>query len=371
MLRLIVLVFALALAAPMASLGSTVDPAVPIDRPPPIYPDTADEVSGHVKIQFDIDAEGHVRGPVILESVPPGVFDASVLAAIATWRYQPRRVDGKPVLQPNNAVNLEFVPPPPDPAKTVTLKNDRSDYTREAYLAGREGDVTVGFDIDENGLVENAHVLRSTIPEVFDANAISEVENTRFDPPLVDGAPTGVTGLSTTIEFRLARATIKPERLDNSKLSYPETALRNGQEGYCHVINTIAGDGTVEKAELIATLPMYVFRQACLKFAWAARYEAPDQDPTGRLGRTADLMIRFRIYDSRSLLRPGQWAKIRYTIGTAGETKDVEVVAVSDPDVPVAKVVAAIRRRVVKPIVENGVAVEKPNRIILMTSDRH
>jgi TonB family protein len=369
MFRSIILAFALILTTPMAGRAATVEPAVPIDRPPPSYPDTAGEAAGHVKIAFTIDAQGHVIEPQIVESAPQGVFDTATLDVLKDWRYQPRRVDGQAVAQPGNVIVLNFVPPPPDAAKTVELLDTHPAYPRTAYDAGQEGDVTVVFDLDENGFAENARVSKSTLPDVFDKSALDTIQNGRFRPMAVDGMPTRAIGLSTTLSYRLADARFYPVVLTHPTLLYPKKAMDAGIQGYCYMDMTIAGNGTVEKVELLSTGPGNVFRESCLDYASAMTFEPPDQDQTGRMVRKHRANIHFKFNGSKPLLRAGQWAKVRYTIGKAGQTKDVEIIAVSGGDVPQREVVDAIRKRVVQPIIENGVAVEKPNQIILISGE--
>ena len=45
--------------------------------------------SGWVVVRYSIDASGQVVRPRIVESIPAGVFDATALAAVASWRFQP------------------------------------------------------------------------------------------------------------------------------------------------------------------------------------------------------------------------------------------------------------------------------------------
>lgn len=69
----------------------------------PSYPAgaRADGVQGYVVLEYRVDEEGRVTAPRVVESVPPGVFDAAALGAIRSWRYRPwddgsgpRAVDG-------------------------------------------------------------------------------------------------------------------------------------------------------------------------------------------------------------------------------------------------------------------------------------
>ncbi|MGB8841483.1 MAG: TonB family protein [Aliidongia sp.] len=363
-----IIVFIVAISVPLSCVAAAVEPATPIDRPSPEYPASAVEASGHVKIGFTIDADGRVTEPQIQESIPPGLFDGAALDAMREWRYQPRRVDGQAAAQPGNVIVLNFTAPPPETGPTATMVNAFTPgYSHAAFEAKQEGDVTVVFDLDENGLVGDAKVSRSTLPGVFDTQALEAVKNSRFRPIMVNGVPAAVKGINLTIPFRLATAVIGLKRIDHAVLQYPPAALRDNKQGYCYVKQKIAGDGSVEKADVIATGPGDVFRQACLDFALLQKFEPPDQDKSGHIGHSHAITIKFRFNNSDTLLKPGQWAKVRYTVDTMGRAKDIEIIAVSDSYVHERDVIAAVRQHVVKPILEKGVAVEKPNQIILVT----
>ncbi|MEI9986730.1 MAG: TonB family protein [Aliidongia sp.] len=356
--------------ASLTAFASVIEPAKPIDRPPPSYPDRAGNSLGHVKIQFTIDANGRVQDPQVLESAPPGLFDAAALDAMKAWRYEPRRVDGQAVTQPNNMIALDFAPGPVDPAHTAVMINaGPAYYPREAYQKGLEGDVTVSFDIDQNGIVKNAKAIHSTVPEIFDGDAVSSIKNSRFRPVTVNGMSVGAEGLSVTVPFRLADAVLAPKRIDHTSLTYPPRALKAGEQGYCYVVFAIAGDGSVEKFDVVVTSPADVFRQACIDYATGVKFEAPDADPTGRVSRKHTMEITFQFDNSRPLLSAGQWVKIRYTLGTGGQIRNPEVVAASDSGIYTPNVLEAIRRRRVKPAIENGVAVEKPDQILIVSGD--
>jgi TonB family protein len=361
---------ALLFATPAACLAANDEPAKPIDRPAPAYPDSAGEEHGHVKVQFTIDPEGHVRDPQILESVPPGLFDRAVLETLKSWRYQPRRVLDRPTAQPDNSIAFNFAPPPPDPAHTaVILTKAIGFYPREAFKAGQEGDVTVAFDVDRFGYARHATVLNSTLPGIFDQSAIEAIRNSRFQPPIINGEPVEATGFISTVPFRLATAKIAPIVIERKSLPYPREAQRKGIQGYCYVVSTIAGDGTVSKAEVIDTNPSDYFKKACLDYALAERFEAPDQDPTGRLEREHLAIIDFQFNGSQTLLQPGQWVRIRYNLGIEGQALQPEIIGVSDPAIDSAAVLRAFKGRRIKPATENGLPVEKPDQIIVISGD--
>ena len=72
---------------------------IPIFRKKPIYPYRAKQlnITGKVKVKFLVDENGKVSHIKILKSVPPGIFDKSVLTALPSWKFSPGKIKGKPV----------------------------------------------------------------------------------------------------------------------------------------------------------------------------------------------------------------------------------------------------------------------------------
>jgi protein TonB len=66
---------------------------------PPSYPFHARRqgIAGRVVARFLVDAKGGVSQISIVEATPRGVFDASVLQAVARWRFSPGMLEGVPV----------------------------------------------------------------------------------------------------------------------------------------------------------------------------------------------------------------------------------------------------------------------------------
>jgi TonB family protein len=369
-LRLALFLFLLLLALPVPGFAAGTEPASPLDRPAPAYPDSAGTAQGRVVVHFAIDTQGQVRDATVKESAPSGLFDGAALDAVRNWRYQPRRVDGRAVEQPDNLVALVFKPAPLDPAhEPVVVRAATYYYPRDAYLAGQEGDVIVRFDIDENGFAHNAKVVKTPVPDVFDENALEAIKDARFMAPMVDGAPMAAAGLEIKVEFRLATARIKPKRIDHTTPVYPPKESWKGQPGYCAVSVSIAEDGTVDDAEVTDTAPGDEFRKSCLDFARHVRFEPPGEDPTGRVARQHSFTIRYIFPLIQQLLHEGEWVRVRYTLGADGEIKDPEVVAASAPDLDTAAVLKNLKLHRLKPIVENGAPVEKPGRLMIVSGD--
>ena len=79
-------------------------------------------------------------------------------------------------------------------------------YPQEAQAAGVEGWVRMRYDITAQGLVANLRVAAAQPAGVFDAAALQAVAQWRYRPVLVDGAPTAVVGVVSTLRFALGGA---------------------------------------------------------------------------------------------------------------------------------------------------------------------
>lgn len=72
---------------------------VPTYKMAPQYPYRAKRlnISGHVKVRFLVDREGNVKNIEIVEAEPPGIFEKSVMKALASWKYSPGELTGEKV----------------------------------------------------------------------------------------------------------------------------------------------------------------------------------------------------------------------------------------------------------------------------------
>jgi len=57
----------------------------------PTYPRNAIRLGreGYVLIEFDVDSDGSVLDPYVLESEPTGVFERSAIKAVRKWLFSP------------------------------------------------------------------------------------------------------------------------------------------------------------------------------------------------------------------------------------------------------------------------------------------
>lgn len=97
-------------SAPAAVITSSVDltyySAREVDVHPralrevvPVYPADADRrrLSGKLRLQLKLQADGRVSDVEILSATPPGIFDESALQAFREARFSPAQKNGRPV----------------------------------------------------------------------------------------------------------------------------------------------------------------------------------------------------------------------------------------------------------------------------------
>lgn len=70
---------------------------LPIVKVAPIYPRRALSrgIEGYVIVEFTVTKQGTVRGPVVIEAQPEGVFNQSAIEAAKKFKYKPRVIDGQ------------------------------------------------------------------------------------------------------------------------------------------------------------------------------------------------------------------------------------------------------------------------------------
>jgi protein TonB len=97
------------LSAPGAGMGRDGD-ATPIVRIEPKYPIQAarDGKEGYVILSFSINKIGGVEDVKVIEAQPKRVFDKEAKRALRKWKYKPKVVEGKPLVQTGLTVQLDF-----------------------------------------------------------------------------------------------------------------------------------------------------------------------------------------------------------------------------------------------------------------------
>ena len=65
-------------------------------------------IEGSVKLEFDVDTDGSVLDPYVVESSPAGVFDRASIKAVRKFLYQPPTYNGTSVKVNNVQISLTF-----------------------------------------------------------------------------------------------------------------------------------------------------------------------------------------------------------------------------------------------------------------------
>ena len=84
---------------------------VPIFKIPPIYPRRAQErgIEGCVMLEFTVTKVGSVRDPVVLWSLPNGIFDRAAMRSALKFKYKPQIRDGQPIEVPGVLNQVTFI----------------------------------------------------------------------------------------------------------------------------------------------------------------------------------------------------------------------------------------------------------------------
>ena len=108
--RAIASLFATTLTVVLIGCASPTRPPQFIGGADLVYPPAAraSGVEGRVVVRYDVTAEGTVANAVVVESEPPGVFDAAALDAVRSWRFRPMVDRGEVVPAPARVSELVF-----------------------------------------------------------------------------------------------------------------------------------------------------------------------------------------------------------------------------------------------------------------------
>tara|TARA_Y100000768_G_C23979703_1_gene685027 strand:+ start:371 stop:748 length:378 start_codon:yes stop_codon:yes gene_type:complete len=81
-----------------------------VSNPAPEYPRRAIRlgVEGSVRLEFDVDTDGSVLDPYVVESNPAGVFDRAAIKAVRKFLYEPPTYNGTSVKVNNVQIDLTF-----------------------------------------------------------------------------------------------------------------------------------------------------------------------------------------------------------------------------------------------------------------------
>ena len=217
-------------------VGGPIKPPVKTRDVKPVYPPVARDagVQGVVIIEAGIDSQGNVVNAHVLRGQP--LLDEAAIEAVRQWTFRPTQLNGAPVpvimtVTVNFTLNdgptggdapvvvgtQSYPPPPPPPPPPPVLvdglepvrvggaikppvktTNVAPVYPADALASKVSGVVIIQATIDTAGNVVSAKVLR-TIP-MLDQAAIDAVQQWKFEPTLLNGAPVPLI-MTVTVNF--------------------------------------------------------------------------------------------------------------------------------------------------------------------------
>lgn len=100
----------LKISAPTFGSFKSNQQAMPLYRVEPRYPSRAlkRKIEGYVIMSFSIDETGKPFNVEIQETSPKRMFNRDAVRALKQWKYQPKLLEGKAIVQQNQTVRLEF-----------------------------------------------------------------------------------------------------------------------------------------------------------------------------------------------------------------------------------------------------------------------
>ena len=87
----------------------------------------------------------------------------------------------------------------------VPLVRIEPDHPMRARQRGIEGWVQVQFDVSRAGTVENAVVVASNPPRIFDDAAVQAVLKWKYNPKIQNGATVARQGLQVVFPFEMEK----------------------------------------------------------------------------------------------------------------------------------------------------------------------
>lgn len=147
------------------------------------------------------------------------------------------------------------------------IATPHANYPKGVWKNGQDGQVTVMFDVNKRGKVQNACVTNSTFPGIFDLYALQAVKNYRYEN--LTRPRELIEGVSTTVHFTLDT---KPRDYVSPK--YPYAALEFGFQGFVVVQFGVKSNGGVRNLSTAAALPTEVFEDAALEAARQFRFDS-------------------------------------------------------------------------------------------------
>jgi protein TonB len=161
--------------------------------------------SRYIDVNF-LPARAAAESEAMIVHLPPErLYLSSNLPELETIRVTNSPVTGKtpgaPLRLPD--ITLQELPGATPSQALQLLRKSFPAYPPAAELRGIEGQVTIEYAIDAMGQVVDPVIIESGPGTVFNRSALQAIRKYRYEPPRVNGKPTGMRGLRTRFVFAL------------------------------------------------------------------------------------------------------------------------------------------------------------------------
>lgn len=198
-------------AASLLATGAAETPAAPKYRVPPDYP--ASCLTGanegepeRVIVVYTVTSEGRTEGARVRETTN-ACFNEAAIAAVRSWEFTPRKVNGRSTAQEDVETALTFLLEKPTrmfdfDARPLVRTPPRYPTKCMNGAADRES-VLVEFDVSADGVTENVRTIDAS-NKCLVRSAEQSVVGWKYAPMIVDGEPAPRKGVQTVITYELS-----------------------------------------------------------------------------------------------------------------------------------------------------------------------
>lgn len=269
-------------------------PPVPIDRPPPAFPESARlaGAEGFVEVAWIVLRDGRAGWVRIVRAEPSGFFEAAALEGIRRWRFEPARRDGEP-LECRSQTRLRFTLTDTivaRPAGAAPAGGDQPApvYPEASRAAGVEGYAEVTFEVGADGRVTSAEVTMAMPRGEFEAAALAAVRQWRFAAS-AEVRRSFSRRFAFALPGEVARA---PDPVLLAAAPLPPEACTHRIAGRVRLEVTTDAEGRVTGARILDASPARLFDATALAIARNSRI-APAYRAGHPIAATALLTLRF------------------------------------------------------------------------------
>ncbi len=209
---------------PLRKIGGSVSTPTIIFQMEPKYSEEARQAkfNGIVLVNLVVDQNGVPQNVHVLRGVGMGL-DEKAVEAIQQYKFKPAIENGEPVpvslnvevnfrtfdgpkpqtLQSNSKPEVPTVAPtrPDGVTMPLIIYQVEPEYTKAARKAKKSGTVLLNLTVNNRGLPQNVHVIRS-LDSGLDKKAVEAVKQYRFKPAMKDNQPIDVA-LNVEVNFQI------------------------------------------------------------------------------------------------------------------------------------------------------------------------